>query len=229
MLTNERLQFRDQLSGQAALEVGVEPQFDRLQPELLETGDLGLGERLVGELLERLAPPERQRLTEHERSRRRVDVGECSTLGDHPLEPDRVDLVVCHLDEVAGGPREQDRAIRALLAIWLERLAQSRHVDPQRVLLVDTAGVTPQLVEDLIGREHRVRRRQQQGEQGALSKRTEVDGIAVSQHLELAEYPILHPSSSRRPCPRSHHRVASVWTMQLRCDFDAGPVRKGSA
>ena len=88
MLTNERLQLRDQLPRQAPLEVGIEPQLDRLQPELLETGDLGLGEGLVGELLEGPAPPESQRLTEHERRRRRVDVGECPTLGDHPLEPE---------------------------------------------------------------------------------------------------------------------------------------------
>ena len=80
MLTNERLQFRDQLSGESALEVSVEPHLDRFHSEFLESGDLGLGERLVGELFERPAPPQRQRLTEHERRRRRVDVGECSSL-----------------------------------------------------------------------------------------------------------------------------------------------------
>ena len=51
--------------------------LDRFHSEFLESGDLGLGERLVGELFERPAPPQRQRLTEHERRRRRVDVGEC--------------------------------------------------------------------------------------------------------------------------------------------------------
>ena len=93
MLTNERLQLRDQLTRQASPEVGIEPQLDRLQPELLETGDLGLGEGLVGEVLEGPAPPECQRLTEHERRRRRIDVDERPTLGDHPLEPERVDLL----------------------------------------------------------------------------------------------------------------------------------------
>ena len=44
MLTNERLQFGDQLSGHPPLEVGIDPSLDRLEAQLLEAGDLGLGE-----------------------------------------------------------------------------------------------------------------------------------------------------------------------------------------
>ena len=93
MLTDERLQLRDQLASEAPREVGIDSELDRLEPQFLETGDLGLGERLVGEVLEGPAPPERQRLAEHERRRRRVDVGQRPTLGDHPLEAERVDLL----------------------------------------------------------------------------------------------------------------------------------------
>ena len=42
MLADERLQLADELCRAAALEVGIEPRFERGEPELLQPGDLGL-------------------------------------------------------------------------------------------------------------------------------------------------------------------------------------------
>jgi len=60
MLADERGELRDEFTGEATLEVCIEPELDCFESFLLETGDLGLGERLVGEVLEGSFPSQRQ-------------------------------------------------------------------------------------------------------------------------------------------------------------------------
>ena len=62
VLGDQCLELSDQLVVAPEREVGVDPQLDRCQPDLLEPGDRRLGEALVGEVRERRAPPQRQRL-----------------------------------------------------------------------------------------------------------------------------------------------------------------------
>ena len=62
MLGDERLELTDELVVAPEQQVGVDPELDRRQPDLLEPGDRRLGEALVGEVRERRAPPERQRI-----------------------------------------------------------------------------------------------------------------------------------------------------------------------
>ena len=64
MLGDERLELADQLGVAAAGQIGVDPLLERRQPQLLETGDLGLRERLVGEVGERRPAPKRERLAQ---------------------------------------------------------------------------------------------------------------------------------------------------------------------
>ena len=62
MLGDECLELPDELVVAPEGEVGVDPELERRQPDLLEPGDRRLGEAFVGELRERRAPPERQRV-----------------------------------------------------------------------------------------------------------------------------------------------------------------------
>ena len=58
VLANERLDLSDDLGVAPESEVGLEPPLERLQAELFEARNLGLRERLVGEVGERRPAPE---------------------------------------------------------------------------------------------------------------------------------------------------------------------------
>ena len=62
VLRDERLELSDELGVAPECKVGVDPELHRCQPDLLEPGDRRLGEAFVGELRERRASPERQRV-----------------------------------------------------------------------------------------------------------------------------------------------------------------------
>ena len=79
MLGDERLELADQLAVRAGGEVGVDRPLERGQPQLLQPPDLGRGERLVRDVGQRRAAPQRQRLAR-------------GALCHQPLEPARVDL-----------------------------------------------------------------------------------------------------------------------------------------
>ena len=72
MGADERLELADEVSGRPGREVEIDPGLERNQTELLQAGDLALRERLVAKLGERRAAPERERLVEQLRGRRRV-------------------------------------------------------------------------------------------------------------------------------------------------------------
>ena len=69
---DERLELGDELGVAPEREVGLDPLLERDGAELLEPRDLGLGERLVEEVGERRAAPERERLAQRALGRRRV-------------------------------------------------------------------------------------------------------------------------------------------------------------
>ncbi len=62
MLRPEHLQLADHLPVPSEGEVGLDPFLERPEPQLLETIDVGGRERLVGEVGQRRAPPQRERL-----------------------------------------------------------------------------------------------------------------------------------------------------------------------
>ena len=64
MLLHERLQLADKLDVPTAREVLIDSLVEECEAKLLQAGDLALGEALVGELRERRAPPERERLVQ---------------------------------------------------------------------------------------------------------------------------------------------------------------------
>jgi hypothetical protein len=69
MLADESLEFGGELDVAPECEIGVDAVLQRAEPQLLETEDLTLGERLVRDVGERGAAPECERLTEELRGR----------------------------------------------------------------------------------------------------------------------------------------------------------------
>ena len=57
----ERLELADHLAMEAELDVGSDPLFERVEPQLLQSSDLTLGELLPRQVAERRAAPERER------------------------------------------------------------------------------------------------------------------------------------------------------------------------
>ena len=114
MLGDERAQLSDELAVAAEREIGVDPPLERDEPELLEPCDRGLGERLVCEIGQGLAPPQRERLSQRRRRRLRLAV---LRRIDEPLEAVEVELVSRDSQRVPRGARDED-VLRA------ERLAE---------------------------------------------------------------------------------------------------------
>ena len=54
---DEPFQLAEEIAGSTEREIGVEPLLERLEPRLLEARDLGLRERLEGQILERRSAP----------------------------------------------------------------------------------------------------------------------------------------------------------------------------
>jgi hypothetical protein len=98
----QRLELADQVGLPAAREVGVDPLLERRQPQLLEPHDLGLRERLVGEVRERRAAPERERGAQLVGRTRRLGP---ACLAAQPLEDGEVELVPADVQHVAGRAR----------------------------------------------------------------------------------------------------------------------------
>ena len=85
-------------------EVGVHGELDGAQPQLLELRDLGLGERLVGEVRERLAAPQPEGLRQRHRRGRRIARGErLAPGGDERREVVDVELTRGHAQHVGAG------------------------------------------------------------------------------------------------------------------------------
>src|SRR5262249_5960530 len=112
---DQRLELTDEIAVAPELQIGFDPLFKRMHPELLEPGRLGRRERLRRELGERRAAPQLERRAEalrgllgatgvEARARRRRDA----------LEAVQVELVRLHLQRVAGRPRVQDAGLERL-------------------------------------------------------------------------------------------------------------------
>ena len=71
MLGDEGLELADHVLGPAERDVGVDPVRDAGEPEVLETGDLGLGEELASHVGEGGASPDRERSAQRLDRRRR--------------------------------------------------------------------------------------------------------------------------------------------------------------
>ena len=103
------------------------------------------------------------------------------------------------LQDVARRAGQQQRAVRSLLPVGFERRAKSGDVDPQGLVSI-ALDVTPECVDDVIGRQDRVRRGEEQPKKGSSAIRAEFDRVTVSARFQRTEHrnSIARTYSSRR-------------------------------
>src|ERR671910_41359 len=114
MVADQRLELCDHLGMTAEVQLGLDEVLPGRDPRLLETADLALRERLVGEFRQRRATPQRQGLFEYRQSAFRVAAGQLAAALDHePFKALRVEPV--GTQRLVGVHQEQ-RQQRPLLA-----------------------------------------------------------------------------------------------------------------
>ena len=90
---NQQLELADKISMPAGGEISLESILERRGVQLLEPGDLPLGEAFVSDVSERRPPPQGERLAETRRGLVRPTFGERSpSLLAEPLVTDEVEL-----------------------------------------------------------------------------------------------------------------------------------------
>ena len=140
--------------------------LEAAEPQLLQPADLGLREALAGELRERRATPQRQRLVE-------------LALGLERLEAVEVELAGLDAQQVAGRPR--------LDPLAAEELAQVGDVDLQRLVDGRRRVLLPQRVDQPVSRDDAIGVEQQQGQQRALLEAAHLERPPIRVHLKRAE------------------------------------------
>ena len=123
MLADQALQLTDELATASSPELCCDPELDGVQPQFLQSHDLGLGPGLVGEVLQGLPTPHPEGFGEHDRGGGRVGVDQCPTLRDPTLEDGGVDGIVLHAEHVPRRAGHQHTG-RSIVDIGLKRLAE---------------------------------------------------------------------------------------------------------
>ena len=165
--------------GQRAVDRGLA----RLQPEVLEPPDLRRGERLVGEVVERRAAPQRERLAQ--RAAVLADVSEA-------LEAQRVDGVGVDAQLVAAPARDDLRVgARELLAqLGDEHLHELRRRGRRPV--------APQPLDQPVGRDRGVGVQREDREQRARLRAAQRQGATIVGGLDQTQKTDLHGAVARR-------------------------------
>ena len=158
------------------LEIGRDPVFEHAEPQILEPVDLGLREVLELRVGERGTAPERQRLSQQPRSLGWLGV---PRLAGQPLEAEEVELTAVELEHVARRPRVQ-KARAQQLAELRDRVLERGRCGARWVL-------TPELVDEALGREGLVCPQEQECQEGTLISAAELHRRAFVQHLERTE------------------------------------------
>src|SRR5215210_2676444 len=169
--------------------------------ELLEPGDLALRKRLVGELGERRAAPQSQRLPQQLERALRGPLGErTAALLQQTLEALQVKLSSTDAHQIATATRDHD-AVRAVPAVSLERPAQPRHVHLQALRSAGRRPLTPERLDQAVARDDLVRMQQQDCQQRPLLASRNYRRAPMVCDLERAEDAEVHRLASpyRRP------------------------------
>ena len=170
------------------------------EPQLLQTGDVRLGERLVGEVGQRVAAQEREGVREHlcgvrggGRARGREEIAEAG----------EVELVGTDAEDVSGRARRE--------AVGAQVLAQPRDVHLDGLRRRRRRIVAPQRGLDPVERHRLVRVQQEEREDRALLRASQCDRAAALGDLQ-------------RPEESEVHGVRSSATVQMpvRCYHDRG-------
>ena len=116
-LDGEPLQLANDVAMAQGVQVGVDAIFDRLEPELLESAGLRLGEVLVGHVFEGRAPPQAEPAGQELGRGGWLVPDQLAALGNQPFEPHRIDVIVVDRQGVAVIAGQQHRALGVRLPL----------------------------------------------------------------------------------------------------------------
>src|SRR5215217_158980 len=168
MQLDKRFQLADQLRVAAQRELGLDALLDGGQVKLLKPGDLALRKRLVRELGERRAAPQRERLAQQLQRPLRGPLDERpAALPQQTLEALHVKLAGTDAHQIATATRNHD-ADGAVYPLYLERAAQPRDVYLQALRSSGRGLLAPQLLDQTVARHDLVRVQQQDRQQRQL-------------------------------------------------------------
>jgi hypothetical protein len=129
MLDDELRQLSRHLRVCAESQLGLDSLFQRADPQIRQTRDLSLGERLIGEIGQGLPPPQSEGLPQERYGLIRLPRGNGpSPLINKALEPLRVDRFGIDREEIARRAPQQEAAWIALAAPRFERITEVLNV-----------------------------------------------------------------------------------------------------
>jgi hypothetical protein len=168
--------------------VRLHPRADGGQPVLLQRSELRLQPRLVGEIGQRGAPPQRQRLVEErDRGVRAAGPQRRPPLVDRGPEAQQVQLVAPDVDRVARLAAGHGQAGLP----GHEQLAQGRDVHLQGVADLVARLLAPQQVDQPVGGHGATGGEEQRREQQPLLAAAERQRTASGVHLQRPQHPAL--------------------------------------
>ncbi len=185
VLPTQLFQFAGQLPVAAQHQVRFGTGLDRDQAQLVQMRPLGVGEAGIGELGQRLPPPQAKRLAQRGRRQRHLALlNQAPSFRHQLLKADDVDLIGTDGEGIAsfGG---NDRA-------GPEGAAQLADLGLQRVGRVRRLPAAPQHVDQAVSADRLATMQRQQGQQGPLLGPAHSERHAPVRRLELAEQPHIH-------------------------------------
>ena len=178
---DERLELWDELGMPTEREVGFDPVLPRGQAKLFEPSDLRLRERLVGKVRERRPTPEPERLPELLCGHLRLGT---ARRADQLFELREIEVGMVDVQHVSRRTRDENAVA--------ELLPQRRDVNLNGLRGSRGWRLSPELVNERVGRDDLVGPQQQAGEKDALLDASKRKGAAVLDDLEGSENAELH-------------------------------------
>jgi hypothetical protein len=165
LLTHQGVELAGHLGVPARRQIHVDRALRRTQPQLVETPDLGGGERLVGDVRERLASPQAQRLP--------------GTAGvEQLLEARRVHRTVAELQFVAPAARHDPGPVA------LEHPPEVRDVELHHLLRARRPLVAPQAFGEAVSRDRPPDLQRKHREHRPLLARPQLEGLIADACLD---------------------------------------------
>ena len=191
LLCDGGLQVRDQIRVPAECELGLDPGLERGPAPLLQAGDLGLREALIGKVRERRAPPELERLPEPLRRALRIGLDLGPAARQELLEA--VDVPLAGVDIQSVGAAESLEP-----PVPAKGASQGRHLVVKHPLCRRRRRLSPQLLHQPVGCHHLVGTKDQKSQQGALTPLANRNSTAaVANDLKRAQQAKVQCSAHR--------------------------------
>ena len=170
VLGDQPVELAGQLGVAPGRQVGLDRHLGGAQPQVLEAPDLGSGERLVSEVRQRLAPPQRQRLAR-------------PRLLQQPLRPCHIDTAVSELQLIAAPTRDDPGAVLA------EQPTQVGDIELHHLRRARRRPVAPQPFRQAIGRDRLALLQRKHRQYRPLFARAELDRAVLEGNLERPQQP----------------------------------------